>query len=1041
MKKLVALSINRPVFAWILMSALIIFGGISFGRLGISQLPNIDFPVINISIDYEGAAPEVVEAELIDPMEQSLLSVEGIQEMKSSVQLGRGSINLTFNISRNIDVALQEVQTALSAVRYPIQVDPPVVRKVNPEEQPIIFIGVSSSESSKKDLREILVWTDTFLLDQFRFIPGIGEVSIQGYSLRNLRIWPDLKKLNKYELSITDIVDALQNQHLESAAGQYSDGKTEFRVRWLGEATTPDQVSKLRILKRGGQVIQDNNFTIGDVAQVEDGLSDLRRTALVNGRDAVSISVRKQRGGNEVSLAKAVHQKVKDLKETIPKDYKIQINADFTTATSAVVKTTQEKLFFASIITIIICFLFLGSLSSAINILFSIPTSIIGTFLVIYFAGFTLNIFSLLALTLSISIVVDDAIMLLENIVRHSRMGKNAAQAAYDGSVEILPAAVASTLAVMAVFLPVIFMSGVIGKFFFQFGVTMSVAVLLSLVEAVTVTPMRASVFLQSSQKISKFELWLDHKFDKINATYQNWLRFTLRYSKTVVLGSLILFGLSMFLVKGLKKEFVPAQDQNFILMMAQLPTGSSIEASYQKSLEIEKILKKSPYASGFFMSIGGGPGVSGVNQIFSPINLIPREDRKVTHLEIMELFREDLKMVKDVRFTFRDVSSRGLTSGRLNPISFNLTGPDLNLLNKMSLEIIKKLEDEKVAVDMDTDFKLGLPELLIKPDRQKMADNGVSVATVAGALTSAVAGVRQNQITTGGRRYDIRVKLLDENLRSSKDISEISVRNDFGLNVPLNKIVTFEDQKTYQSINRLNRQRSIGVYGNLSENVGQSSALDRAEKIAREILPSGYGFSLEGTSAGLNESFQSLMMALLIGIMVAYMVLAIQFNSFIHPISILAALPFSLTGALLVLWIWDVSLNMFSFIGLIVLMGIAKKNSIMLVEFTNRVREKNLLSNQVSNFKSNADDIRKALLEACPVRLRPIIMTSVATIAAAIPLIFGNSIGQETRTPMGLTIAGGSLVSTIFTLFVVPSLYLLLSRWERTKNKDSFVE
>lgn len=1024
MKKLIAISINRPVFAWILMSALIIFGGISFGRLGISQLPDIDFPVINISIDYEGAAPEVVEAELIDPMEQSLLSVEGIQEMKSSIQLGKGSINLTFDISRNIDVALQEVQTALSSVRYPLQVDPPVIRKVNPEESPIIFIGVSSD----KDLREVLVWTDTYLLDQFRFIPGIGEVSIQGYSIRNLRIWPDLRKLNQYELSVTDIVDALQNQHLESAAGQYSDGKTEFRVRWLGEATTPEQVAKIRILRRGGQVIQDNEFTIGDVAKVEDGLSDLRRTALVDGRDAVSISIRKQRGGNEVALAKNVRDKVKELQSIIPKDYKIQINADFTKATNAVVHTTQEKLVFASIVTIFVCFLFLGSFSSAINILFSIPTSIVGTFLVIYFAGFTLNIFTLLALTLSISIVVDDAIMLLENIVRHSRMGKSAAQAAYDGSVEILPAALASTLAVMAVFLPVIFMSGVIGKFFFQFGVTMSVAVLLSLVEAVTVTPMRASVFLKSSQKISKFELWLDHKFDHINSIYQNWLRFTLNYSKTIVFGSLVLFALSMLSVKALKKEFVPAQDQNFILMNAQLPTGSSLEASYKKAMEIEKVLKKSPYTNGFFMSIGGGPGANGVNQIFSPINLIPREERKINHTQIMDIFREELKVVEGVRFTFRDVSSRGLTSGRLNPISFNLTGPDLNVLNKISNEIVEKLENEKVAVDMDTDFKVGLPELLIKPDRKKMAETGVSIATVANSLTAAVAGARQNQITSGGRRYDIRVKLLDENLRSSKDISEVTVRNDFGLNVDLGKIVTFEDQKTYQSINRLNRQRSIGVFGNLGENIGQSAALSRAEEIARQILPVGYNFTLEGTSAGLNESFQSLFSALIIGILVAYMVLAVQFNSFIHPVSILAALPFSLTGALMILWIWNVSLNMFSFIGLIVLMGIAKKNSIMLVEFTNHIREKE-------------QDVRKALIEACPVRLRPILMTSVATIAAAIPLIYGNSIGQETRTPMGLTIAGGSLVSTLFTLFVVPSLYLMLSKLERPTAKESFKE
>ncbi|MCC6137328.1 MAG: efflux RND transporter permease subunit, partial [Bdellovibrionaceae bacterium] len=449
------------------MSALIIFGGIAFTRLGISQMPDVDFPVISVSVAYEGASPEVVEAELIDPMEQNLLSVEGIEEMRSTVQLGRGSITLTFDISKNIDVALQEVQTALSSVRYPLVVDPPVIRKNNPEESPIMFIGVSS----EKPLRETLVWVDTFLLDQFRCLPGIGEVSIGGFSERNLRIWPDLDKLRKYELTVSDIIDALQSQHLESAAGQYSDGKKEYRVRWLGEATTPEQVAQLRLLRRGGQVIQDQKYTIGDVAKVEDGLSDIRRAARIDGKEAVSIMIRKQRGGNEVALAERIYERVAKLQKTIPKDYKMQVNVDFTKATKAVVFTTQEKLVVAALVTIVICFLFLGSISSAINILFSIPTSIVGTCLVLYFSGFTLNLFTLLALTLSISIVVDDAIMLLENIVRHYRMGKTPAQAAYDGSVEVLPAAIAATLAVIAVFVPVVFMSGVTGKFFFQFGI------------------------------------------------------------------------------------------------------------------------------------------------------------------------------------------------------------------------------------------------------------------------------------------------------------------------------------------------------------------------------------------------------------------------------------------------------------------------------------------------------------------------------------------------------------------------------------------
>lgn len=472
---LISISIRRPVFAWILMSALIIFGAISFNKMGIGQLPDVDFPVISVSVSYEGASPEVVEAELIDPIEQNLLSIEGIVNMKSSVRQGGGTVTLDFDINRNVDVALQEVQTALGSIRYPMNVDPPVIRKRNPEESPIMFIGVATD----RPLLEAIKWTDEFLLDQFRFLPGIGEVSISGFSQRNLRVWPDLSKLRQYDLTIADILDAIQTQHLEASAGQFSDGKKEYRVRWLGEAATPEELGNIRILRRGGQVIHDRVFYLKDIARVEDGTSDIRRMARIGGKEAISISVQKQRGGNEVELAKRIHAKVQELKTSVPKGFDLQVNVDFTGPTEAVVNTTQEKLIVAAIITILVCFLFLGSVSAAVNILFSIPTSIIGTFIILKFSGFTLNLFTLLALTLSISIVVDDAIMLLENIVRHRRMGKSAAQAAYDGSMEILPAASAATLAVVAVFLPVVFMSGITGKFFFQFGITMSAAVFL----------------------------------------------------------------------------------------------------------------------------------------------------------------------------------------------------------------------------------------------------------------------------------------------------------------------------------------------------------------------------------------------------------------------------------------------------------------------------------------------------------------------------------------------------------------------------------
>lgn len=455
---LIAISLRRTVFAWILMAALIVFGGFTATRLGVSQLPDVDFPVINVSFTLEGADPEVVE-EQVDQIEENLLSIEGIKEMRSTVQQGQGAVRLEFDISRSVDVVLQEVQTAISQIKFPLGMDPPVIRKQNPEEDPIIYMALTGKD---KTLRDMLVFSDEFLLDQFRFLPNVGEVSLSGMSVRNMRIYPHLDKLRKADLTMLDVVATVESQHVEAAAGQYVEGSRELRLRWLGQANSVDEMKHLRILTRGGQTIQDAKYTIADVADVADDLSDIRRISRVNGVPAVSIAVKKQRGSNEVQLADAVIAKVEALKGQLPPGYDLTVRVNFTASTRAVVDTTLEKLVVAACVTILICFLFLGSIQAAINILFSIPTSIVGTFLVIYFMGFTFNLFTLLALTLAISIVVDDAIMLLENIVRHYRMGKNPAQAAYDGSMEILPAATAATMAVVAVFAPVIFMSSMI---------------------------------------------------------------------------------------------------------------------------------------------------------------------------------------------------------------------------------------------------------------------------------------------------------------------------------------------------------------------------------------------------------------------------------------------------------------------------------------------------------------------------------------------------------------------------------------------------
>lgn len=1020
---LIDLSIRRPVFAWVLMFTLIVFGAISLNRLGVSQLPDVDFPVLNISVNYDGAAPEVIEADLIEPIEQRLLQIEGIKEMRSTANQGVASVNLEFDIERNVDVALQEVQSALSQLKLPANVDPPIIRKTNPDDDPILFVAVYGG----KTLQDMILFANNYLIDQLQFLPGIGQVSLAGFPDPNIRVWIDPAKLRKFDLTVSDLTEALRTQHMESSAGQFVEGDRELRLRWMGEAMTPDQVGEIRILKRGGQSISNNVvIRVKDVSQVESGLSDIRRIARIDGTPAVALMVRKQKGSNEVSVAEALQKKLADIKPSFPEGYNYRVTVNFTKSTKATVELTKEKLLVAALITILVCFLFLGSYQAALNILISLPTSILGTFMVLYFSGFTLNLFTLLALTLAISIVVDDAIMLLENIVRHYRMGKSARQAASEGAKEVLPAAIAATLAVVAVFLPVVFMSGIVGKFFFQFGVTMSAAVLLSLLESVTITPMRAAAFYAGNPPMSKFEIFLDHLFERLGKFYGRLLEKTLRWKYLVVFVSLGVFAVSLILIKKVKQEFVPLQDQDFIIISGQTKPGSSLATTNKAAEKIEEVLKSQPEIQSYLVSIGaGGGGPMNPTLIFLPVTLKPRDQRKLGHVEIMNELRAKFKEVKGIRISMRDISGRNLSTGRINPIAFNLRGPNLATLYEKVNEMMDRLEKEKLAVDLDTDFRKGIPELRVSPNRDEMSLRGVSVESVSNLLQVAIGGLRQGQFTEDGKRYDIRFKIPEDLMRSPKDIETLEVRNFAGNRVALKDYVTIQEADVPQSITRINRQRAMSIFGNPAPGQSQAVVLQRAKQIAQEILPPGYSFELEGASAGFSESFKSLSGALWIGVLVAYLILAIQFNSFIHPVTVLVALPFSVTGALLTLWMFGASLNLFSFIGLIVLMGIAKKNSIMLVEFATQLRDK---------FNENPEN---AMLKAGPVRLRPILMTSVATVAAAAPLVLGSGIGIETRAPMGFAIAGGTVVSTLLTLFVVPALYLILSRFEKAGPKN----
>ncbi len=1022
------IAIRRPVFAWMLMTGLILFGLISASRMGVSQLPDVDFPVVTVRVDYPGAAPEVIETNVVDVIEDAVTTVEGVRSVTSTSRYASASISVEFELSRNISDALQEVQNKVAAAQrfLPTDIEPPVISKTNPEDQPILWMSVTSDRHS---LRELMRYVKDTLKDRFSSVTGVGEITFGGYVEPNLRVWVAGQALNRYDLAVTDVLNAIKSEHSELPAGQITTGQKEYDVRTLGEVKTAQEFGHIVINQRGSQPVY-SRILLGQVAEIEDGLDDIKRISRANGERAVGIGIRKQRGSNTVAVAHGVKERMAEVAKQLPEGMKITVNFDTTKFIEDSVDEFKFTLVLAALVTSLVCWLFLGSWTATFNVLLAIPTSIIGTFIVLYFFGFTLNTFTLLGLSLAIGIVVDDAIMVLENIVRHQEKGEERVQAALVGARQITFAAFAATLAVVAIFLPVAFMTGVIGKFFFQFGVTMTVAVLLSLLEALTLTPMRASEFVQTGSRATRVGRAADFTFRSVAALYRKSLENTLRHPWKLIGGSLVFFAASFGTLNFINKEFMPAQDQSTFIVRMQTPVDSSMEFTDAKTREAEKFLASRSEVRRYMVAVGGfgTGGQSNLANIF--VSMKPKGERGVdpeaghelSQQELMAVTRQALRKF-ELKVSIQDLSQRGFTATRGFPVEFAVQGRDWNRLVEFSEIIIEKLNATGLVTDADSDYLLGKPEIQIVPDRARAAERGVSIQAISQTVNALVGGVVAGQYSSEGHRYDVRVRLREQELDRIDQIKLLTVRNNRGERIPLSEVVQVREGKSLAQINRHDRERSIKIFANVQTGKSQQQALARAEQIAREVLPPDYRVQFVGGSQSFQESFASLWFVLLLGIIVSYMVLASQFNSFIHPATVLMALPFSVSGAFLTLLAFGHSLNIFSFIGLILLMGIVKKNSILLVDFTNQVRERGQTS------------VRAALLEACPIRLRPILMTSLATIAAALPLALALGPGAELRAPMAIAVIGGVLVSTLLTLFVVPCVYELLARFERDRD------
>lgn len=1017
---LAAISIRNPVFAWMLMIGLILVGSVTLSRLGVSLMPDVDLPTISVRATLEGADPEIMESEVVDVIEDAVMAVAGVKEVTSSARQGSCSVNVEFIPEKDLDVAFQEVQARVSANMrlLPKDIDPPSIAKTNPEDFPILWVTLTGMRPQ----RELGEYARNVLRDRFLTVPDTGDVMMGGFQERNLRIWIDPLKLQSRGLTVDDLIKAVQREHVELPAGRLEGSVRESNVKVEGEAMGIEQWNRLRLKEQDGAAVY-----LGDVAIVEDGMEDIRRISRVDGVPAQGLGIIKQRGANAVKVADACRARIAELNKTLPNGMELLVRFDQTQFIKEAYEETKFTLILSVLLTALVCWLFLGSISSTFNVILAIPVSVFGTFAVIYFCGFTLNLFTLLALTLSIGLVVDDAIMVLENIYRHAEMGHGKREAARLGAEQIQFPALCATLALVAIFLPVVFIQGVIGKYFLQFGVVLSVAVIISLLEALTLAPMRCSQLLRVGQRGNAIERAVGYTFEVLSRTYGRLLDWILRWGPwryAVIVASLTIFAASMFLIRGIPREEVPAQDQGMFMVRMRGPVDWSVSRTNEAVRQVEDIINRRSEIESCFANAGSGDAA---NEGMFFVSMKARDERPlgsggkpITQQESINKLRGELNVFPGVEITVVDSSKRGLTgSGRGGglPVSFSVRGPDWNKLGELSNEFKDRMLASDKLVDVTSDYRVGMPEIQVLPNRQKTLARNVDVQALGETVRALVGGYRIAKLTYQGRRYDVRVRLLRGERLRPEDIGLLYVRNRDGEPIRISELVDIETRPSLQAISRVNRMRAVTIGANPKPGVPQNEALAEVDRISREILPENYEVVLTGSSRSASESFSGLAFGFMAGLVVAYMVLASQFNSYLHPFTILLALPFSLTGALLGLYLGGQSINVFSVIALILLAGIVKKNSILLVDFTNQLRRE-------------GRQVDQALREACPIRLRPILMTSVATIAGAVPGALAVGPGGELRIPMSIAVIGGVVVSTLLTLFVVPCFYSIAEEW-----------
>jgi len=1009
-----SISIRRPVLAIVMSLTIVLFGIIGYTFLGVREYPSIDPPIITVSTSYVGANADVIESQITEPLEEQINGIAGIRSLTSVSRDGRSVITVEFDVSVDLEAAANDVRdrVSIARARLPQDVDPPTISKADADAVPIVFLNI---KSDKKDLLQLTDIAQNIFKERLQTIPGVSQVNIWGERRYSMRLWMDPSKLAAHGVTPLDIRNALNRENIELPSGRIEGSNTELTVRTLSRLSTVDDFNDLIIKESNGAIVRLKDVGYAELYP-ENDRSILRR----DGVPMVGVVIIPQPGANHIQIADEFYKRIEQIKKDLPPDVELGVGFDVTKYIRNSIAEVKETILLAFALVILIIFFFLRDWRTTLIPIIAIPVSLIGSFFIMYLANFSINVLTLLGLVLAIGIVVDDAIVVLENIYKKIEQGLNPIEAATKGSSEIFFAVISTTITLTAVFLPIMFLQGITGRLFVEFGVVIAGSVIISAFVALTLTPMLSSRFLKSKEKHSWFYYKTEPFFNWMESSYRNalenfmkrrWLAFVIMIVSVVLI----------FLIgTNLQSELAPIEDRGEIRVQSTMPEGTSFEMMDRYILQMTKILQDSIKEAEAIISVtAGGGGASGANSGFVRLVLTDASKRNRTQQEIAEQITGITRKLNDARSFVVQSQSISTRRGGL-PVQYVVQAPNFEKLKEVVPKFLEAAQEDPTFANVDVNLKFNKPEIVVEINRTKARELGVTAMDITQTLQLAYSGQRFGYFIMNGKQYQVIGQVLRENRNKPIDLASLYVRNNRGELIQLDNLITMRERSNPPQLYRFNRYVSATFSASLAPGKTIGDGIKAMDAIAKKVLDDNFSTALEGASKDFVESSSSLLFTFVLALILIYLTLAAQFESFRDPLIIMFTVPLAIAGALFSLWYFNQTLNIFSEIGQIMLIGLVTKNGILIVEFANQKKAQGL-------------SVIEAVKEAARLRLRPILMTSFSTILGTLPIALALGAGSESRVSMGIAVIGGLIFSTILTLFVIPVIYSYLS--EKTKS------